>query len=213
MGTGSQATSLILRFFELISSAVVAGLVGDYLHYVNNAHDSPNSKLVYTVAIAGISIVFSFVLMPPLKYSFYFFALDFALFICWMVAFGLLVNLAGSGSCNSYWYWSSWGYYWGGYYRYPITQVNQAVVGTNACGRWRATLAWSFIGGFCWLLNGIIGLYNVLRYRGVGEASIREKSNLSYRLKGTHSSNQATTNTTQEAGEGIDNGTLVDPEV
>jgi len=211
MGTGSQVASVTLRLFELISGAVVAGLVGEYLHYVDNAHDSPNSRMVYAVAIAGISIVASMVLMPPLKYSFYFFALDFALFICWMVAFGLLVNLSGSGSCNSYWYWSSWGYYWGGYYHDPISQVNQALVGTQACGKWRATIAWSFIGGFCWLLNSFVGFYNVLRYHEAGQAW--NKSNLSYRLKGTHSSNQATMNTTQEMSEGLENGTLNKVEV
>jgi hypothetical protein len=93
METASQITSVVLRAIELISASIIAGLVGAYLHYVSDAGAKADGRLVYTVAIAGISIFFSVVFMPPLKYSFYGFPLDFALFICWMVAFGLLANV------------------------------------------------------------------------------------------------------------------------
>jgi len=180
MGIASQITSVILRAIELTSASIIAGLVGAYLHFVSEAGADANGRFVYTITIAGISIFFSMLFMPPLKYSFYGFPLDFALFICWMVAFGLLVSvcissssynailcppnfpssknsdtrqqLTGSDTCGSVWYWQSWGYYWGGYYWYiPIDQANEVLVGTAACSKWRATLAWSFIGGWFWL--------------------------------------------------------------
>lgn len=105
MGTGSKVASVFLRIIELCSAAVVAGFGGEYLHYVSNAHDHPNTRLVYTVALAGISIVVSLVCMIPADVLFYGFLLDAALFIMWMVSFGLLVGVRcypfPSFSCDS----------------------------------------------------------------------------------------------------------------
>ena len=93
MGTGSKITSVFLRIMELISAAIVAGLVGEYLHFVSNAHDTASPRMVYAVALAGISLVVSLICMIPLNYTFYGFLLDAALFVMWMTAFGLLVNV------------------------------------------------------------------------------------------------------------------------
>jgi hypothetical protein len=101
MGIASQIASVVLRAIELISASVVAGIVGTYLHYLSDAGFGSNGRIVYTEAIAGISIFFSIAFMPPLKYSFYGFPLDFALFVCWMVAFGLLVNVCSTSSCHA----------------------------------------------------------------------------------------------------------------
>jgi hypothetical protein len=63
---------------------------------------------------------------------------------------------AGQG-CHSYWYWSSWGYYWGGYWYYiPPYAVTQPVVGTAACGKWNTVLALSFIGSWLWFASGAV---------------------------------------------------------
>jgi hypothetical protein len=94
MGVASRIVSVVLRLCELIAAAVVAGIVGGYLHHVSVGHGAAGSRMVYAVAIAGISIVLALVCMPPLKYSFYFFVVDFALFICWMVVAGLLVAVS-----------------------------------------------------------------------------------------------------------------------
>lgn len=93
MGVASKIVSVICRGMELISAAIVAGLVGSYLHRLSNANVGANGRIVYTEVIAGISIGLSIILMPPLKYSFFGFPLDFALFVCWMVDFGLLENV------------------------------------------------------------------------------------------------------------------------
>jgi len=94
MGAASQALSVVLRILELSCAAIVAGIIGQYLHYLALADAQAGSRIVYTEVIAGISILFSIILMPPLKYSFYCFAIDGILFICWMVAFGLLANVS-----------------------------------------------------------------------------------------------------------------------
>ena len=66
-------------------------------------------------------------------------------------------QLSGGDACTSYWYWYSWGYYWGGYwYSVPSTSVTQSLVGTVACGKWRTTLSFSFIGGWFWLMSGLL---------------------------------------------------------
>jgi len=144
---------------ELFSAAVVAGLVGEYLHKIDDANQNAGPRTVYAEALAGISLFFSIAYLPPLTYSFYGFFIDFSLFICWMVAFGLLEDLSGGAGCDSYWYWNNWGYYWGGYYAIPNVHVTQSLVGRTACPKWRATLAFSFIGGIFWLITGCIGLY------------------------------------------------------
>lgn len=94
MGTASKGASVFLRFVELVSAAVVAGLIGEYLHNIDNAHAHANSRIVYAITMAGISLVASIVLFPPLNYTFFFFPLDYALFVCWMVVFGLLANVS-----------------------------------------------------------------------------------------------------------------------
>jgi len=119
-------------------------------------------RIVYAVTIAGISIFCSIVLLPPLRYTFYAFPLDLLLFVAWMVAFGLLVNLA-SGTCSSLWYQNYWGYYWGRFWvLYPPSLITGSLIGSTGCRQWRASIAWSFIGGFCWLINAFIGLYVIL---------------------------------------------------
>lgn len=93
MGAGSRVTSVFFHVFEIICAAVVAGTVGWYLHAVDNAGAHVNSRLVYTQATAGISLFLSLILIVPLRYSFLAFPLNFILFVMWMVAFGLLVNV------------------------------------------------------------------------------------------------------------------------
>lgn len=94
MGTASRVISVLLRVGELICAAIVCGIMGYYLRALDDANGPYNSRVVYSVAMAGISILLSVVLLPPLKYSFAAFPLDFAIFICWMVCFGLLLNVS-----------------------------------------------------------------------------------------------------------------------
>ncbi len=93
MGSASKVTSVILRIGELICAAIVTGILGHYLSVLYDANVNKNSRIVYTISIGAISLFFSMIFMPPLKYSFWGFPIDFILFICWMVAFGLLVNV------------------------------------------------------------------------------------------------------------------------
>lgn len=94
MGTASKVISVLLRFGELASATIVAGILGRYLFLLADANAHANSRIVYTEVIAGLSILFSLILFLPFKFSFYCFVLDFVLIICWMVAFGLLFTVS-----------------------------------------------------------------------------------------------------------------------
>jgi hypothetical protein len=96
MGAASKTCSVILRSGELISATIIAGILGRYLYFLSSANAHVGSRVIYAEVIAGISILASLVLFPPLKYSFYCFGLDFALCICWTVAFALLCNVSYS---------------------------------------------------------------------------------------------------------------------
>ncbi|RVX66735.1 hypothetical protein B0A52_08928 [Exophiala mesophila] len=160
MGTASKIISVILRVGELVCASIVTGILGYYLSILDDADVPDDGRIVYAVAIGGISIFFSLVLMPPLRYSFWAFPLDLALFICWMVAFGLLCNRSGTQGCDSVWYWNTWGYYWGGWWRtVPVARISPAIVGYGGCSSWRSSLAFSFIGGIIWFGNALLGLY------------------------------------------------------
>ena len=93
MGSASRTVSIIFRVTELVSAAIVAGILGNYLLNIHEAGFRNNNRIVYAISVAGIAIFFSLVLLPPLRYSFYAFPLDFAILVLWMVAFGLLVNV------------------------------------------------------------------------------------------------------------------------
>jgi hypothetical protein len=160
MGETSKVISPFFRFFQLASATIVVGLLGQYLNYVASADDHANSRIVYTVALGGISMLASIIFFIPFKFSFWSFPLDYSLFVMWIVAFGLLCNLNPSRNCSSTWYWSSWGYYWGRWYRtVPVNAVTQSVVGSAGCSQWRTVLAFSFIGAWFWFASGLLGTY------------------------------------------------------
>jgi hypothetical protein len=100
MPTLSKILSAVLRFLELASATIVAGILGRFLHFAHIGHGPDSGRIIYAVIIASISIVFSIVLLPPTRYSFYAFPIDFILFSAWIVAFGLLANVRLSKSSS-----------------------------------------------------------------------------------------------------------------
>ncbi|KAF4630128.1 hypothetical protein G7Y89_g8020 [Cudoniella acicularis] len=161
MGTASTVINVILRFGELCSAAIVLGILSRFTYLVDQGHGSVDSKIIYAMTIAGISIVFSIIFFPPLRYVWWCFPLDFAIFIMWMVAFGLLENVGG-GACNSFWSWNYWGYYWGGYYvNYSPAALRFNTVNYAGCSTWRTMLAFGFIGGMGWLVSSMLGVYKI----------------------------------------------------
>jgi hypothetical protein len=97
MGTGSKVFSVILRLGELCSSVIVAALLGRFFYLFHLGPDgSLNGRLIYAQVISCLAIIFSIILIPPFKYSFYAWPLDIILFIGFIVAFGLLAEVSRS---------------------------------------------------------------------------------------------------------------------
>ena len=89
----SDIVSVLLRIGELICACIVVSILGTFFHYLSDAHVHASSRLIFLMSIAGISIVASFVLSPPVKYSFWAFPFDFIMFVLWVVAVGLVLDV------------------------------------------------------------------------------------------------------------------------
>jgi hypothetical protein len=94
MGTASKVVSVAFRIGELICACIVLGIISRFLYLLDLANAHVESKIIYAEVIAGISVAASIILLPPFLYSFWAFPFDCAIFICWMVAFGLLNNVS-----------------------------------------------------------------------------------------------------------------------
>ena len=165
MGTGSKVFSVILRLGELCSSTIVVALLGRYFYLMHLGPDgSVHSRLIYAEVISTLEIIASIIFLPPFKHSVYAWPLDAIFFICSIVAFGLLADL--NSSCDSYWYWNSWGYYWGRFWTVgPRVSITADVVDHAGCGSWRAILAFLFMGAMAWMLSAILGIFVFLEIR------------------------------------------------
>lgn len=93
MGIASKIISTASRFLALASSAVVAGLLGRYMRHLYSMGFGGGSRVIYALALSGISIFFALLLLLPFKFTFWSFPLDIIMFIMWIVAFGLLANV------------------------------------------------------------------------------------------------------------------------
>jgi len=94
MGTAHKVVSACLRVFEFVCAVIILGILARYFYHIDRINAPDNSRLVYAITMASISVVASILLVPPLPYSFYCFAIDFALFVCWIVCFALLEDVS-----------------------------------------------------------------------------------------------------------------------
>lgn len=93
MGTAHKIVAVILRMLELGSCGIVLGLLAKFFYALDLINGPTDSRLAYAISMASIGVVASLILIPPVKYSFYAFPLDLALFVCWIVCFALLVDV------------------------------------------------------------------------------------------------------------------------
>ncbi|KAB5517396.1 hypothetical protein GE09DRAFT_571755 [Coniochaeta sp. 2T2.1] len=155
MGIAHKVISACLRVFEFCLATVILGILARFFNVLHQLNAPDDSRLVFALSMAAISMAFTIILVPPVKYSFHFFPLDFCFFILWIVCYALLQDLAGGRSCSSSWYTSYWSVYWSG---------SQAVVTSPGCSRWRVVLAFSFIIAFFWFTSGVLGAYACFEY-------------------------------------------------
>ncbi|KAK0642193.1 hypothetical protein B0T16DRAFT_336551 [Cercophora newfieldiana] len=153
-GHASRGISIFLRLGELACGAIVLGLLGRAFYLIGQAGvDDPNGRLIYAAVIASLTIIQSLFFMPPLGYVFWFFPIDFFFFAAWLVVFCLLETLTGVNTCNSDWYLTYWGYYWGRWYYVGDPGIN---VNWTGCSAYRTVLAFSFVAMFVYLLSFLL---------------------------------------------------------
>jgi hypothetical protein len=76
MGTGTKIFSVLLRCAEFFSACIVAGIVGFFINHVHVGGGPQNGRMIYTEVTAGLGIVISLILIPPLSYTFNLFVID-----------------------------------------------------------------------------------------------------------------------------------------
>jgi len=169
MGVTSKVLSACVRVVEFGCAGIIIGVLAKFFHILNLAGAGHDSRLVYCISIACISFVSALILLPPVKYSFYCFPLDFALFILWIVCFALLEDLSGTKTCQSLWFSDYWSFYWGNLW---LVSDNVAVYTDFGCSEWRVVLAFSFVISMCFLFNGFLSLYVCIEYHELGPRTV-----------------------------------------
>ncbi|KAH8701838.1 integral membrane protein [Talaromyces proteolyticus] len=141
----SRLFSVVLRIAEVGFGAVVAGIIGHYLHQQSNGYGDPwKGREIYTEVIAGLSILLGLLWLIPTAHTFFIWPLDVILALAWFAAFGLLVNALDTEACGGI-------FDWGGLWN------------DNFCSRWKAAEAFSFLSAIIWLVSGALGIYFVWR--------------------------------------------------
>jgi len=164
-GTAHKVVSACLRVLEFCCASIVLGLLARFTYLLNQLDGPNDSRIIYTLSMSAISVFLTLILIPPVKYSFYCFPLDFSLFVCWITCFALLQDLSGTTACSSSWFTSYWTVYWNG------SSVG-SVITSPGCSQWRAVLGFSFIVAFVWLSSGFLSLYACLAYHNLGEHTV-----------------------------------------
>ncbi|KAI1907152.1 hypothetical protein LOZ12_001261 [Ophidiomyces ophidiicola] len=142
----SRVVSIILRVGELIFAAVVAGIVGSYLHDFDKADAWPQARWIYTEVIAGLSILLALLWLLPFSSSFFTWPIDMLLSFAWLAAFGLLVNTLRRFDCGGIFEWGH-------------------ITDRNICSRWKASEAFSFLSAIFWMVSALVGIWFTFRTR------------------------------------------------
>lgn len=146
--------SFLFRVGEVAFAAVVAGVVGYYLHLWHDCDDCSKARYIYTEVIAAFSLFFGIILLIPFTSSVVAWHLDLVLSLTWFAAFGLLVDALGSVPCGSPWDWSG-------------------LANSDDCSRWKAAEAFSFLSAIFWLASAVLGIYFIWAVGGSGRTAHR----------------------------------------
>lgn len=102
MGVAARVAQPALRVFQVICSAIVLGILGHFLHELQQAGVSRDGRIIYGVVVGSISLAFALIFVLPMMYSFLAFPGDFILFVMWLVLFCLLISVSCLERCSGY---------------------------------------------------------------------------------------------------------------
>ncbi|KAH0604750.1 uncharacterized protein H6S33_006418 [Morchella sextelata] len=95
-----------LRTIQLLIALVITGIYGRDLAHASQAHEPADSRWVYAMVVAALTILVSLLFLVPAVRSGRFWPADGVLFFLWMVLFALFGRLyigedcEGSGACH-----------------------------------------------------------------------------------------------------------------
>lgn len=87
---GHKVASAILRFFQIVCASIVLGILGEFTARTKSNDESVDNRIVYTLALSAICLVYSLACIIPFKLQYWAWPMDFALFVMWLTAFCLL---------------------------------------------------------------------------------------------------------------------------
>lgn len=122
---------------------VVIGVIASYIKGLNGG--SVESRFIYILVIAGISILLSLLWLLPFSGGFHHWPVDLILALTWFAAFGLLIDWADRHNCASN------VFKWGG------------ITNGSKCDVWRLSEAFAFLSACFWLASGLLGLWFISR--------------------------------------------------
>jgi hypothetical protein len=133
----SRLLSLILRFAEFVSAAVVLGIDAHFLHVHHQTNYGPFGREVYIIILSVLALILSLVWMLPTRSAMLHVPADIIISLGWFAAFGVLVNFLKTSGCGS-------AFSWGG-----ITHGSE-------CNKWQAAEAFSFLSALFWLASAVV---------------------------------------------------------
>ncbi|KAK4144586.1 uncharacterized protein C8A04DRAFT_11361 [Dichotomopilus funicola] len=152
MGAVTKVCSVLLRFGQLASSAIVLGLLSHFFHRARSAGaPHPSGRLIYTAVIAALSILAALITILPFAFSFWAFPVDFVLSVAWL--------LTGLHTCRSGWFRGYWGLYWSRVRQTGLRPGGGRLRRWAGCAAWRAVIAFCFIAFVLYLISGILVSY------------------------------------------------------
>ncbi|RMJ25653.1 integral membrane protein [Aspergillus sp. HF37] len=146
----SQFISFTLRILQVASAGVTAGTIGYYLSEFFRTFGK--AEAIYTMVIAGLSCLVGMV-GPFAGYITW--PVDIIISLAWFASFGALFKALDNFDCDG-------------------SYVDIFYGPANDCKRWVAGESFAFIGGFCFLCTGILGIIFMLRSRRVTAAKERQ---------------------------------------
>ncbi|KAF2752190.1 integral membrane protein [Sporormia fimetaria CBS 119925] len=136
-----RIASLLLRFLQFASAAIVLGLMAWFLDRHHHYGIGPKGREVYTIVIAAISIVGSLIWLIPTLANMLHYPFDLLMAAAWFAAFGILVDYVDDHGCGAWWSWKTRSFHdpW--------------------CSKWKAAESFAFISAISWFLSFVIGVY------------------------------------------------------
>ncbi|KAG7418698.1 hypothetical protein Forpi1262_v016420 [Fusarium oxysporum f. sp. raphani] len=83
-GVAHKVISVILRLSELASAIIVLGILSRITYLVGLAEASVDGRIIYTIVVACLGIMYSIFFCPPFRSMFLGFPFDFLLFVMWL---------------------------------------------------------------------------------------------------------------------------------